>query len=78
MTRPITRKMKLTMVRDTVDGVDRIGCRAAGIYKGHHIERTAWQPVKDFAKESFGWLEAIASGRYREEVEAITRKSRGT
>lgn len=71
MKRPITRKMKLTMVRDTVDGIDRIGCRATGIHKGHHIERTAWQPVKNFTDKSFDWLETLAKGRYAEETRII-------
>lgn len=71
MKRPITRKMKLTMVRDTVDGIDRIGCRATGIHKGHHIERTAWQPVKNFTDKSFDWLETLAKGRYDEETRII-------
>lgn len=70
-TQPQNRKMALSMVRDTVDGVDRIGCRASGIHKGHHIERTAWQPIRDFVSQSFDWLETLAVGNYKKEVEAI-------
>jgi hypothetical protein len=67
--------MTLTMVRDTVDGVDHIGCRASGIHKGHHIERTAWQPIRDFVSKSFDWLETLAVGNYNKEVEAIDRNT---
>lgn len=70
---PQNRKMTLSMVRDTVDGVDHIGCRASGIHKGHHIERTAWQPIRDFVSQSFDWLETLAVGNYNKEVEAINR-----
>lgn len=68
---PLNRKMKLTLAQDTNGGAKFIGCRASGIHKGYHIERTAWQPVANFADDSFRMLETLATGRYNAEVRAI-------
>lgn len=72
--RATNRKMKLTMVRNTTNGSDQIGCRATGIYKGHYIERTAWQPVELFGSDSFRELELLASGHYKKETREIDTK----
>lgn len=72
MTKKINRKMKLTAVRNTTDGNEMIGCRAAGIYKGFYIERTSWQPIDTFmGAQHFLWLEKLATGKYNDEINAI-------
>lgn len=70
-----TTKMKLTIVRNTNQGNESIGCRATGIHKGFHIERTAWQTVSEFSgNQSFEWLEKLAASQYNSEVRAIDTK----
>lgn len=70
--RKITRKMKLTVVRDTVNGVPRIGCRATGIYKGNPIEYTAAMPVKNLdLPDAMSNLERLATGLYNRECRII-------
>lgn len=68
----MTRKMKLTTVRNTTDGREMIGCRATGIYRGFYIEKTAWQPIDAFmGNQCLDWLEKLATGKYNAEVNMI-------
>jgi hypothetical protein len=69
--RPLNRKMKLTAVRNTIRGVDHLGCRATGIHKGHYIECTAWVPVDSIPLLAGNELELMASGKYRNEIKTI-------
>lgn len=71
VTRQQNRKMKLTMVRNTYDGVEQIGCRASGIYKGYHIERTAWVPFSGANLVADGGLRRLATGQYEREKRKI-------
>ncbi len=62
--------MRLTFVMNSEDGVKRAGCRASGIYRGHHIERTASVPYENFP-EMQRELEIVATGRYNAECRII-------
>lgn len=64
------KKMKLTFVLNTEGGVKRAGCRASGVYKGYHIERTATCPYENFP-DMQGQLEMVAKGRYNAECRTI-------
>lgn len=66
------RKMKLTLVLNSEDGVRRAGCRASGIYRGHHIERTASVPYEEFPGMQRE-LEMLVTGRYNAECRKIDR-----
>lgn len=68
---PKNRKMKLTMVRNTKDGEQEIGCRATGVYKGFYIERTSWCSIKDFVPQTFEYLEKMTTGQYNAEIRHI-------
>lgn len=62
---------RFTMVRNTVKGEERIGCRASGVFKGFHIERTVWQPVDLVTPKTMDILKMMASNHYDEETRAI-------
>ena len=73
--RPVrNREMRLDVAVNCRDGVDRIGCRASGIYEGHTIERTAWTDADRLSAENMANLRIMAAGMYREEVSAIKRR----
>lgn len=63
--------MKLLFVRKTDDGIPWIGCRAVGFHKGYRIEKTAWQPERNFDKNSLHYLRTLATGQYENEVRII-------
>lgn len=68
------RKMRLTMVRNTRDGIQKIGCRATGMYRGYYIERTAWCPIDQLnMDDTLGLLERYATGQYQEEIRQIDK-----
>lgn len=77
--RPVrNREMRLGVAVNCRDGVDRIGCRASGVFEGHAIERTAWTDADRLSAESMANLRIMATGMYREEVAAIKRKQQHT
>lgn len=71
------RKMKLIMVLNTFDGVKHIGCRATGMHKGYHIEKTAWAPYESAPLVMDDTLRMIAEGKYRHEVSEIDKILKG-
>lgn len=72
--RRLNRKMKLTELRNTRDGMEEIGVRAEGIYHGHRIERTQWCLLADNPvryRRNLDWLYEMAAAQYRKEIKAI-------
>lgn len=65
------RKMKLTMVRNTCNGVELICCRASGVYKGYYIERTSTQEINLATPDTLQVLEQLARGNYEHECRII-------
>lgn len=73
--RPVrNRDMSLDVAVNCRDGIDRIGCRASGVFEGHAIERTVWTDADRLSAENMANLRVMATGLYREEVAAIRRR----
>ncbi len=66
--------MRLDVALNCFNGIDRIGCRASGLFEGHTIERTAWIPAENLSQKTMCDLRVMATGQYNEEIARIKNK----
>lgn len=70
------RKMKLTMLRNSRNGIEEIGIRAVGVYRGRRIERSSWilaPENSELSGENMEFLKDMVMATYRAEMKAIDR-----
>ncbi len=72
--RMTNRKMKITWMRNTYEGVEHVICRASGMHNGHYIERTAKQPAYLSGPDSETILEQLVRGDYERETRILDGK----
>ena len=66
--------MRLDVALNCFNGIDRIGCRAWGLFEGQTFVRTAWIPAENLSQKTLCDLRVMATGQYNEEIARIKNK----